>query len=98
MAGGDGQGNVTVVIDPPKGTVCYIMNLSGLENVTMAHIHGPDDRPVITFEVPTGGSSGGCQPIAADLSAAILANPAAYYANVHTRAQPAGAIRGTLAK
>jgi hypothetical protein len=96
MTGGDGSGQLTVVIDPPKGQVCYLMNVTGLDNVTMAHIHGPDDRPVVTFQPPADGSSGGCQPIDAALSAAILANPGAYYANIHTRTFPGGAIRGNL--
>ena len=102
MTGGDGQGNVTVVIDPPKGTVCYLLNVTGLEGVTAAHIHsgeaGQEGRPVVPFDNPEGGTSGGCAPIAADLSAAILGSPGSYYVNVHTRAQPTGAIRGQLMK
>jgi hypothetical protein len=102
LAGARGQGQITVVVDPPKGTACYIMNVSGLEAVTAAHIHtgGPGENgpPVVNLEAPDDGSSGGCVPVAADLSAALLANPAGYYVNVHTRALPAGAIRGQLAK
>ena len=100
LTGGVGYGNITVVIDPPKGTACYIMNVQGLENVTAAHIHigGPGEtgRPVVPLEAPEGGTSGACAPIAAELSAAILANPAGYYVNVHTRTFPNGAIRGQL--
>ena len=102
MTGGDGQGNVTVVIDPPKGTVCYLLNVSGLDGITAAHIHsgeaGQNGRPVVPFDNPGDGASGGCVNVAADLSAALLANPGGYYVNVHTRAQPSGAIRGQLAK
>jgi len=101
MAGGAGQGTFTGVVDPPKGTFCYLMNVKGLENVTAAHVHtgGPGENggPVITLAAPQGGSSSGCQPIAADLAAALLANPGGYYVNVHTGAQPGGAIRGQLA-
>ena len=100
LTGGRGQGQVTVVVDPPKGTACYIMNVSGLEGVTAAHIHtggpGENGRPVVNMEAPTEGSSGGCVPVAADLSAALLANPGGYYVNVHTSALPGGAIRGQL--
>jgi hypothetical protein len=100
LTGGRGQGQVTVVVDPPKGTACYIMNVSGLEGITAAHIHtgGPGEtgRPVLTLETPEDGSSGGCAPIDAELSAALLGNPGGYYVNVHTRALPAGAIRGQL--
>ena len=102
LTGGKGQGQITVVVDPPKGTACYIMNVSGLEGVTAAHIHtggpGENGRPVVNLETPAEGSSGGCVPVAADLSAALLANPGGYYVNVHTRTLPNGAIRGQLAK
>jgi len=102
MTGGSGSGNITVVVDPPKGTACYIMNVGALENVTAAHIHiggpGENGRPVVPLEAPEGGTSGGCAPVAAELSAALLANPGGYYVNVHTRAFPGGAIRGQLMK
>ena len=100
MAGGAGQGAITVVVDPPKGTACYLMNVSGLAEVTAAHIHvgGPGEtgRPVLTLETPQDGASGGCTNIAADLAQALLANPGGYYVNVHTRLVPAGQIRGQL--
>jgi len=101
LGGGLGQGNATVVVDPPKGTACYLMNIKGLSDVTAAHIHigGPGEtgRPVITLDTPEGGTSGGCAEVTAELAAALLANPGGYYVNVHTRAQPQGAIRGQLA-
>ena len=102
MWGGDGQGNFTGVVDPPKGTFCYLMNFSGLQDVTMAHVHvgdaGTNGAAVIPLKTPDHGTAGDCVPIAADLAAAMLANPGGYYVNVHTRAQPGGAIRGQLAK
>lgn len=102
LAGGGGSGHFTGVIDPPKGTFCYILNTPGLAQVTAAHVHigaaGANGAPVIPLTAPKDGSSGGCMPIAADLAAAILANPEGYYVNVHTTSQPAGAIRGQLTK
>lgn len=102
LAGGAGSGYATVVIDPPKGTACYLVNVSRLDNVTAAHVHlggaGENGRPVITLDAPEGGTSGGCADIAPELSEAILANPGGYYVNVHTQAQPGGAIRGQLTK
>ncbi len=78
------------------------MNVSGLEQVTAAHIHtggaGEAGSPVLTLEAPDDGASGGCQPVAADLAQALLGNPGGYYVNVHTQAAPGGAIRGQLEK
>ena len=102
LTGGSGEGKITVVVDPTKNTACYIMNVGALEGVTAAHIHsgGPGEtgRPVVTLEAPDGGTSGGCVPLNADLAAAILGSPGSYYANVHTRTFPDGAIRGQLKK
>ena len=102
LDGGNADGQITVVVDPPKGTACYLMNVGGLDGVTAAHIHagGPGEtgRVVVPFETPEDGSSGGCAQVTAEVSAALLANPGGYYVNVHTRAQPSGAIRGQLAK
>jgi hypothetical protein len=102
LTGGSGAGSVTVVVDPPKGTACYLMNVAGLAEVTAAHIHtgGPGEtgRPVVTLETPEGGTSGGCAQVTPEISAALLANPGGYYVNVHTRAFPQGAIRGQLQK
>ena len=102
MTGGEGGGYATVVVDPPKGSACYILNVYGLDNVTAAHIHkgGPGETgaPVVPLEAPTDGSSGGCAPVTAEVSAALIANPGGYYVNVHTQAFPSGAIRGQLGK
>jgi len=102
LTGAAGGGAATVVIDPPKGTVCYLVNVGALANVTAAHIHvgaaGANGAVAVPFDAPEGGTTGGCAPIAAELSAAILANPGGYYVNVHTRTQPGGAIRGQLVK
>lgn len=100
LTGGIGGGNFTGVVDPPKGQFCYLLNVAGLGAATAAHIHvgaaGETGGPVITLDAPVEGSSSGCQPIAADLAAALLANTEGYYVNVHTAQQPAGALRGQL--
>jgi len=99
---GRGTGYFGGVIDPPKGQICYILNVSNIDPPTMAHIHvggpGQNGAPVVTLKTPTDGSSGDCQPIAADVAQAILRNPGGYYVNVHTAVQPAGAIRGQLSR
>ena len=99
---GRGTGYFGGVIDPPKGQICYILNISNTDPPTMAHIHvggpGQNGASVVTLQNPVGGSSGTCQPIAADVAQAILRNPGGYYVNVHTAVQPAGAIRGQLSR
>ena len=39
-----------------------------------------------------------CVDLPADLAAKLIADPGAYYVNVHTEAHPDGAMRGQLAK
>jgi hypothetical protein len=98
---GDGSGRVTVVVDPPKGRVCYMFyNVHGIDTPTAAHIHagaaGAAGGPVVTLQPPVGGTSSGCQEVTAELAQAIVDNPAGYYVNVHSAQFPAGAIRGQL--
>ena len=97
LTGGSGSGNITVVVDPPKGTACYIMNVARLTDVTAAHIPtgGPGEpgAPVVTHNAPTEGTSGGCVQVTPEVSAALLANPGGYYVNVHTRGRSPNATR-----
>lgn len=100
---GAGAGRVTVVVDPPKGRLCYMFfNVRTSAAPTAAHIHsgavGASGGPVVTLQAPAAGSSSGCQEITADLANALVANPANYYVNVHTSQFPPGAIRGQLSK
>ncbi|MBO9516721.1 MAG: hypothetical protein J7493_01495 [Porphyrobacter sp.] len=95
LAGGQAGGSFTGVIDPPKGQFCYIMNVTGTNAPTAASINGDNGASVLSLGALSGNSSGGCQPIAADLAAAILANPSAYYVSVPTSV---GALQGRLSK
>ena len=104
LTGKVGHGYATVVVDPPKGTACYIINVSGLDNITAAHIHigGPTEAgdPVLTLDTPVGDDddSEDCQDIDRGLAQAIVRDPGNYYVNVHTGPFPQGAIRGQLSK
>jgi hypothetical protein len=66
----------------------------------MAHIHrgaaqvaGP---PVVVLANPAQNISDTCQPVAPALISEIVANPAGFYVNVHTKEHPSGAIRAQL--
>lgn len=95
LTGGQARGNFTGVIDPPKGQFCYIMNVVGTQTPTAGSINGENGASALTLGALSGGTSGGCQPIAADLAEAILANPSAYYVSVPTAV---GTIQGRLSK
>ena len=78
--------------------------MSGLANVTAAHIHfgtGPNAGGIavpLPLPSPFGGSATGCVQVDRTLLRQILLSPESYYVNVHTTAFPAGAIKGTLAR
>jgi hypothetical protein len=93
-------------------TLCYVLTARRIEPSTMAHIHvgarGVNGPIVIGLVAPTRGVSADCiaaqpegTPGDADVLleselAQIIANPAAFYTNVHNTPFPGGAIRGQL--
>lgn len=107
LSGGDkgdpkGGGAATVKVDTDKGEVCYKLTVTGIAPATMAHIHkapaGQSGPVAVPFAAPTSGSSEGCASVTKDVAAAIVADPAGYYVNVHNAAFPGGAVRGQLSK
>lgn len=97
----DGAGAATLTV-ASDGKVCATMKVSQLDEPTAAHVHqgraglaGPVD---FALPVPKGGATAGCVTATPDKASALLADPAAFYVNVHTGAFPDGAVRGQLAR
>ena len=94
------QGYAALVFD--GATVYYYLWETGLSAPTAAHVHtgaAGVSGPVLVGLSPTfaGGQASGM--VTADVAtvAAIEADPALYYVNIHTGDFPNGAIRGQLA-
>ncbi len=106
----DGVGAAAVTFDLTTGSenVCWDLSYSNVATVTAAHIHpgiaGATGAPVITLTPATLGanSATGCAnlllPAEVTAAANVVANPAAFYVNIHNADFPAGAIRGQLAQ
>ena len=92
--------------------LCYVLTARNIEPAALAHIHagarGVAGGIVIMLTAPTDGLSADCitavdnsTPNTMDVLLqseldAIIADPSAFYANVHNAPFPAGAIRGQL--
>ncbi len=91
----------TVDIDPQAGTITYMVTFQGSEPAVASHIHkgavgvaGPVVVPLDEGVVNAGGTA--TVTVDKTLAAAIVADPAGYYVNVHTKSHSAGAARGQL--
>jgi hypothetical protein len=98
----DGTGTATFRMVRGGAQICYQLNVSNITlPATAAHIHlgatGVKGNVVVPLNAPdASGQAMGCATTTRALVAAILDNPAGYYANVHTSDFPDGAIRGQL--
>ncbi len=101
-----GTASVTVTYDPDTRKINWQGTYSGLTGpVTAGHIHGPADpgknAPPVIWLTPKGNSKPnfsspfhGSAELTADQATDLLAGK--YYVNLHTKANPAGEIRGQL--
>jgi hypothetical protein len=96
----DGSGTATLTVNPGLGTVCYTIEVAGVDPLTAAHIHkAPSTDPgpvVVPLKVGPLGGTGCTEGVDLQLLVDIITNPSAYYVNVHNAAYPAGALRGQL--
>lgn len=90
---------------PGLGQICYTLTVTGLTDITGAHIHrlttGAIVVPLATPTVATGATaatSSGCVTVNRALVKEILKNPGAFFVNVHTVAVPAGVFQALLTK
>lgn len=80
---------------------CYKLSFSGLDQPMAAHIHkgtAKQNGNIVLDLQPTfkNGKASRCVTAKSSLAAAIRRTPSGYYANVHTKKYPDGAIRGQL--
>lgn len=97
----DGYGFATVTLDPASGTVRYSLVAREIVAPSAAHIHrGTADvaGDVVVNFAPSfaNGVATGTVMASASLIEEILADPAAFYVNIHNVEYPGGAIRGQL--
>ncbi|HVO43691.1 MAG TPA: CHRD domain-containing protein [Aggregatilineales bacterium] len=99
----DGIGVAFLSLDSQTGTLCYKITVSGITLPAKAdHIHvgGQSKNGDVIIPFPTApdasGHAEGCVPVDTGLAGKILADPAGYYVNIHTKDFVAGAVRGQL--
>ncbi len=100
-------GVATFVLITDTNELIYAIEVSDITGITAAHIHmgvaGVNGPVLVTLYSgtplfdPTRPLVGSVALNPAD-AAAILANPAGFYVNVHTTANPTGEIRGQMAQ
>lgn len=96
----NGSGTATVMIDAEAGEVCYEIEVSDIEDPTVAHIHmgaaGETGGVAVDFNIPENGMDGCVTGIDSDQANEIIDSPENFYVNVHNDPFPGGAIRGQL--
>ena len=92
-----GSGTASLTIRVGLARLCHTLTVSGLTNVSAAHIHLVSTGAIVVpLTTPTTGTSSGCATVEKSLLQQIVRNPGAYYVNVHTQTFPNGQVQGTL--
>jgi hypothetical protein len=99
----DAVAGMALVVLPARDKVCFATAWKRIDGtVTAAHIHlapvgvpGPVKVPLFAGSFDGTDSTYACMP-ALGFAGAILANPSAYYVNIHSTVYPAGAVRAQL--
>jgi hypothetical protein len=96
-----GRARIVIKLDAKAGTACWTITISGLKTrLLSAQVHkglaGATGRVVI----PLGATFAkrGCVTLPRSSINAVAASPQNYYADIHTRANINGALRGQLHK
>jgi hypothetical protein len=91
--------NAVFTFDTSTNQLCYTVTATSLQAVAM-HIHkgaaGANGPVVVPLDPAKIGAGKTCTAVAPALLSDISSNPAGYYFNAHTKAFPAGAVRGQL--
>jgi CHRD domain len=99
VQGATGSGSATMRARLGGTSLCYTLTVTGLTNVTAAHIHRVStDAIVVPLTAPTTGTSDGCVTVDKALLREILRDPGAFYVNVHTVSFPNGQVQGRLSR
>lgn len=99
VQGASGSGSASITIRLGLMQLCHTLTVTGLTDVTAAHIHRASTGAVVVpLTTPTTGSSSGCSTVEKALLQEIVRSPGAFYVNVHTSSHPNGQIQGNLTR
>jgi hypothetical protein len=96
----EGAGSFAAQSNVGQGRICWRITVTGLTDVTAAHIHyrtGPKAQAIaVPLVLPTSfaAPTKGCSDAPRALIRQILRHPGLFYVNVHTTTSPTGRSRG----